>query len=74
MDERAALKLRKVLAQSEAERAELWRQVCSKYKHGCHAKPMCLFVHTSRFTYVCVLGGTAYNAHAFSVSLHRAWR
>jgi hypothetical protein len=29
VDARAALKLRKELAKSEAERAELWRQVCS---------------------------------------------
>lgn len=29
VDELAALKLRKVLAQNEVERAELWRQVCT---------------------------------------------
>jgi hypothetical protein len=29
LDERAALKLRRMLARGEAERAELWHQVCS---------------------------------------------
>ena len=39
VDARAALKLRTVLARSEAERAELWRQVCSG---ACfHASPIC---------------------------------
>lgn len=37
VDARAALRLRKVLAKSEAERAELWRQVCSGWRNHSHS-------------------------------------